>query len=230
MKQQRMSVSIIVPAYNEGSRIGNTLASLRASEDGPRYEIIVVDDCSRDATYMEAAKHADIVLRHDANKGKGEALQTGLRKASGEAILFLDADLEDSARHAWMLAEPVLEGQADMAVARFPATTGGGGFGLVKGLAREGIYRLCGFKAEAPLSGQRAIRKAVLDELGELSSGFGIEVGLTIDAVSRGYRVCEVEIPFRHRETGKDLGGFLHRGKQFAAVARTLLAKRRERA
>lgn len=226
--QQRPDVSIIVPAYNEQSGIGGTLMAIKAASGAARAEIIVVDDGSTDGTIGQAAPHADLVLCHSANKGKGAALLSGYQASKGRVVMFLDADLGESACRYGALLEPVAVGACDMAIAVLPRPTKRGGFGLVKGLAVRGIYRLCGYRASAPLSGQRAMRREVLERIGSLSGGFGIEVGLTIDAVRSGFCVAEVEVPFRHRETGRDLPGFWHRAQQFVSVGATLFHKWRK--
>lgn len=136
-------------------------------------------------------------------------------------MLLLDADLEDSAVLAEALLAPVLSDEADMAIARFGGS-GPGGFGLARRLARWGIRVLAGLSVESPLSGQRAVHSYVLDRV-RLADGWGIEVALTIDAVRLGFRVLEVPVPMSHRETGRTWKGFLHRSKQFVAVARALL-------
>src|SRR4029079_644685 len=95
------------------------------------------------------------------------------------------------------------------------------GFGVVRRLSRWGIRRACGFVAEAPLSGQRAVRGELLRKL-EPAARFGLEVGLTIDAVRQGARVLEVPVTMDHRHTGRRLSGFAHRGRQGADVVRAL--------
>lgn len=222
----RQPISIVIPAWNEERRIGETLRSLRlAGDEYADAELIVVDDGSSDDTSDQAHDFADRVLRHVRRRGKGEALNTGWKTARGDIVIMLDADLGTTAKHWPMLLRPVLTGEADMSVARLPAAQRKGGFGLVKGFASHGIYRLSGFRARAPLSGQRAVRKRVLERIGGLCKGFGIEVGLTIDAARLGFRIAEVDVPFRHRESGRDWQGYVHRGRQFVEVGRTLLDK-----
>ena len=231
MQRHNPVISAIIPAWNEAERIGTTLYHLRRTEEssGKRLaEIIVVDDGSEDDTWRRAEPYADRVLRHARRRGKGAALETGWREVKGEILLFLDADLGETASFALHLVSPVLRDAADMTIAKLPPARSKGGFGLVKGLAVCGVYCLSGFRCEAPLSGQRAMRREVLEDIGGLSRGFGIEVGLTIDALRKGYRLLEVEVPFRHRETGRDWSGFVHRGRQFLAVGRTPLQKWRQ--
>jgi len=227
------TVSIIVPAWNEEAVIFRTLRYLRESADLAwdeefHYEIIVVDDGSRDRTYEIAWPWVDKLVKHRTRRGKGAAMQSGIDKARGDVLLFVDADVEASAGHALALTEPLLRQEADMAIARLPSPAVQAGFGLVKGLARRGIYRLSGYKTTAPLSGQRAMRADCVRELGSLACGFGVEVALTIDAARRGLRIVELDVPITHRVTGRDWHGFMHRGKQFVAVAAALLTRWRE--
>ena len=89
---------------------------------------------------------------------------------------------------------------------------------MVKRLASWGIARE-GMVSEEPLSGQRAMTYQVLQDILPFHSGFGIEIGMTIRALRRGYRVMEVPVQMSHAETGRNLKGFLHRGRQFVDVA-----------
>ncbi|UFJ42892.1 glycosyltransferase family 2 protein [Brevibacillus humidisoli] len=219
-------VSIVVPAFNEAQHIVATLQAIRHRV--PCDELIVVDDGSRDETAILAADLAGRVLCHDGNRGKGKALQTGWNAASGEIVVLLDADLRESAGEAHHLIYPVLAGECDMAIAQLPAPLRKAGLGLAKGLARQGIRWLTGFHAMAPLSGQRAVRREVLHAVGKLDEGFGVEVGLTVDALRAGYSVKEVPVPFTHRQTGNDWHGFLHRGREFVAIGRALGQKWKE--
>lgn len=222
----RVRVSAVIPAYNEAATLPETLVALRRA--GCVDEVIVVDDGSTDGTADAARPYADRVLVHGENRGKGAALETGWRAAHGEILLFLDGDLGETAAYAPALLDPVQRDMADVVVAVFPPARRKGGFGLVKGLARFGVEHLTGYALQAPLSGQRAVRRVVLESLPPLSGGFGVEVGLTVDVLRAGFRLYEVQVPFRHRETGRDVRGFLHRGRQFIDIALTLNRKRRE--
>ena len=223
----KRSVSIVIPAWNEEERLAGTLQAIKQAGNPSEWEteLIVVDDGSTDDTAFIAEPWADRLIRFPRNRGKGAALEAGWKAASFPIVLFLDADLGETAVHYPALAYPVLSDECDMSIAKLPPAATKGGFGFVKRLASLGIEHCSGFQASAPLSGQRAMRKAMLEELPPLGSGFGIEVALTIDAVRRGFRLCEVEVPFRHRETARDWSGFVHRGKQFFAVGRTLVSK-----
>ncbi|MCR8633887.1 glycosyltransferase family 2 protein [Paenibacillus radicis (ex Xue et al. 2023)] len=222
----KQHVSIIIPAWNEEMYIAETLKAVykSADEESKDYscELIVVDDGSTDETYSRAVPWADLIVRHPYRCGKGAAMNTGRIASRGSVLVFLDADLGATANQFHNLIAPIRAKQADMVIARLPAAKKRGGLGFVRMLAKHGVYRLSGFEATAPLSGQRAIQREVMERIGRVSGGFGVEVGLTIDAVKLGYKVQELMIPFAHRETGRDMQGWLHRGKQLCAVGETL--------
>ncbi len=111
-----------------------------------------------------------------------------------------------------------------MSIAAFPRPQAKAGFGLVKGLARWGISALGGgFQATAPLSGQRAISRECFQAVRPFASGYGVEVALTVRALRRGMRVVEVETTMSHAATGRDVAGFVHRGRQFVHVSMALI-------
>ncbi|EGL84108.1 glycosyl transferase family 2 [Caldalkalibacillus thermarum TA2.A1] len=213
-------VSIIIPAYNEEQYIGQTLSALLHSGDWFR-EIIVVDDGSEDNTFHQARIYTPHVIRLSRNKGKSAAMMVGVYQSSAPVLLFLDADLGHSASLAKNLPQPVQDHCADMTIAVLPKTKKGG-LGLVKHFASWGIYRQTGVWLEAPLSGQRAVRKKQFLSSYKGDQGFGFEVGLTIDYLQAGLTIQEVEVPFTHRERGKTLDGFWHRFKQGLAVKQAL--------
>lgn len=213
-------VTVLIPAYNEEDVIRCTVSAAWTIK-GVK-QVIVVDDGSGDRTAEAAAKSGAQVVELGRNLGKGGALNAGARHADGEVILLIDADLGQSASRAEMLSEPVIKGDADMTVAVFPPVRKKAGFGLVKGLARAGIRHFTGLRMEAPLSGQRAMRRDLLLELLPLAEGYGVEVYLTVRAGIMGCRIKEVSVNMSHRATGRDLSGFIHRGRQFSDVALTL--------
>lgn len=214
-----MDISIIIPAYNEEEMLPNTLNALRCTPLPGKTEVIVVDDGSKDFTRAVAGIWADQVIALDANHGKGFALSKGLEKAKGENILFLDADLGDSARYAGCLWDGMLESEADLVLATFPPAVHGG-YGLVKKWAQRQLIRRMGRKVGSPLSGQRLLNRNAVEAIENWDCGFGIEVSMLLDIFKAGLKVTEVHVPFSHRETKKDLRGFLHRGKQFIEMRR----------
>jgi len=212
-----MKAVAIVPAYNEEGRVGATVRSLL--ESGAVDRVVVVDDGSKDATGAEAEAAGAAVIALRKNRGKGGALTEGIAAVDAAAYLLADADLGETAGRLAALVERVASGGAHLAIAQFDTP---GGFGLAKGLARAGIRLLTGETFKSPLSGQRAIAREALDAVWPLPVGWGVEVAMTVKALWKGFTVVEVPVELTHRATGRDAAGFLHRGRQCAAVLRTL--------
>lgn len=224
---------VIVTAHNEADRLPATVQALAAAFPGAR--ILVADDGSTDGSAAVAAAHGAEVVRSERNVGKGGAATLAAERLlplvsgppeSRPVILLCDGDLAASAQALQTLVEEVRAGRADLAVAAF-AKRVGGGFGWALGFARWAIRRRCGFEAQAPISGQRALRAELLPAVVPFAPRFGMEIGMTIDAVRAGFRVREVELPLAHRATGKTLRGFLHRGRQLGDFVAVYRARRR---
>ncbi|MCX8006881.1 MAG: glycosyltransferase family 2 protein [Coriobacteriia bacterium] len=218
-----MNAAVVIPAYNASESVA---ATVRAASSIPGVlAVIVVDDGSTDATAEQARGAGAAVVRLDLNRGKGAALNEGIRRLPPEAdaVLLLDADLGDTAIEGARLLAALSDDDADLAIGVLPAPPRSGGFGLVKSLARWGIERLAGVRVLAPLSGQRALDRHALEAVTPFEPGFGVEVGMTVRAAWAGLRVVEVPVAMSHRATGRDLAGFVHRGRQFLDVARTLI-------
>jgi hypothetical protein len=92
----------------------------------------------------------------------------------------------------------------------------GGGFGAAVGFARRALRRLTGLELEAPISGQRAMRGEVLAAVTPFAPRFGMEIGMTTDAVRAGFRIVEIPLALEHRATGRTVRGFVHRARQLA--------------
>nr|WP_156779722.1 glycosyltransferase family 2 protein [Desulforamulus reducens] len=213
-------MSVVIPAHNEANRISDTIKGVQRIPEVS--EILVIDDASTDGTAELAEQTGATVIRLSKNMGKGGALNAGVAKASGDIVALLDGDLGSSSSEARALILPVLHNTADMTIAQFPRAKKKGGFGLVKNLARSGIRYYAGLESNAPLSGQRVMTRQVLETVVPFASGYGVEVALTIKVARAGFRVLEVPTQMSHAETGRDLRGFMHRGKQFVHVARVL--------
>jgi glycosyltransferase involved in cell wall biosynthesis len=219
-------LAAIVAARNEADRVGETVAALR--EAFPEATIHVADDASTDGTAEIALTAGAEVVSRRRPHGKGANVTAAAEAAlsSGPAMILLcDADLGPSAARLGPLVHAVREEECDLAVAAFSRRIGGG-FGVALGFARWAIRRLCGVETQAPISGQRAMRVEVLGATLPFARGYGMELGMTVDAVRAGYRLREYELELDHRPTGRDLGGFLHRARQLADFGRAYLSRR----
>ncbi|MHB9003526.1 MAG: glycosyltransferase family 2 protein [Coriobacteriia bacterium] len=219
-----MNVVALIPAFNEAERIAATVTAVRAI--GGVSRVLVIDDGSSDATVHTARQAGAEVIELGANRGKGAALDAGYASVAdtAEILMLLDGDLGESASQASRLLEPVLSSEADMTIATFPRPSGKAGFGLVMGLARAGIRTLGGdFDAHAPLSGQRVLSARAARICAPFAFGYGVEVALTIRALRAGLLIVEIPTTMTHAATGRDVTGFVHRGRQFAHVLGALL-------
>lgn len=220
-------LAVIVAARNEADRVGATVAALRAAF--PEASIWVADDASEDGTAEAAMSAGAQVVSRGRPHGKGANVTAAAEamlsaQPPPAAVLLCDGDLGASAARLEPLVEAVDRGECDLAVASF-ARRVGGGFGLALGFAGWSIRHLCGAETTAPISGQRAMRVDVLRATLPFARGFGMEIGMTVDAVRAGYRLREYELDLEHRATGRTLGGFAHRARQLLDFARVFLSR-----
>lgn len=222
------ALAAIVAARNEADRVGDTVAALRRALPGAA--IWVADDASTDGTAELAMAAGARVVSRGRPHGKGGNVTAAAEAALSDEpapriVLLCDADLGVSAAELTALVEAVERGECDLAVAAFGKRVGGG-FGIALGFARRAVHRLCGFEAAAPISGQRAMRSEVLRAVLPFARGYGMEIGMTVDAVRAGFRVREYELDLAHRATGRDLRGFVHRARQLCDFGRVYLTRR----
>jgi glycosyltransferase involved in cell wall biosynthesis len=220
-------LAAIVAAHNEADRIGETVKALR--EALPSAVVWVADDASSDGTAEAAMAAGARVVSRGRSHGKGANVTAAAEAALSEGeppalILLCDGDLGESAARLAPLVAAVEAGECDLAVAAFGKRVGGG-FGLALAFARWAIRRLSGFEAEAPISGQRAMTAEVLRATLPFARGYGMEIGMTVDAVRADYRVGEYELDLSHRATGRSFRGFLHRARQLLDFVRAYRAR-----
>jgi glycosyltransferase involved in cell wall biosynthesis len=215
-------LGVLVTVRNEAERLPAALAALAGALPGAR--VVVADDASTDATSAVARAAGADVVRARRRLGKGGAATLGARALLAgspppQLVLLCDGDLGASAAALAALPALVERGEADLVVAAFARREGGGGgVGIARGAARLAVARTTGLRTRAPLSGQRALRAAHLHALLPFARGFGMEVGMTIDAHRAGLRLAELELPLEHRRTGRSPTGFAHRGHQLLDV------------
>ena len=191
------SVTIVVPAFNEGESIGAVVAELKAAANW--HEVLVVDDGSTDGTGKAAQDAGARVIRHPYNKGNGAAVKTAIRAAGGEWIAIVDADgqhpPEDTARLVARL------GEYDLVVgarhSRTQASTG-------RWMGNEVLNRLASYLTERPIpdltSGFRAARREYLLEfIHLLPNGFSTPTTTTLAFIKAGYNVAFEQIDARAR-------------------------------
>ena len=221
-------LAVVVSAWNEADRIGDTLAALR--DAFPQARLVVADDHSGDGTAEVARSAGAEVVRAPRRLGKGGANTLAVERlledpAATPLLVLCDGDLGGSARQLPRLVAALDAGEGDLAVAAF-ARRVGGGFGIALRFAGWAIRRLCGLEPHAPISGQRALRPEVVGAVTPFAHGFGMEIGMTVDATRAGFRVTEVELDLEHRATGRTAAGFVHRFRQLVDFARVYAARR----
>ena len=228
-------MAVIIPARDEADRIA---ATVRACRSIPRVDlVVVVDDGSADGTQDHARAAGAVTVRHSVGRGKASALETGAsvvgmrdyEDGPARLLLFVDADLGDTAAACSELVSPIVDGVADMAIAVPPKQAGAGGRGRVVRLARSAIAVATGWSPVAPLSGQRCLTRRAYEAAEPLAEGWGVEVGLSIDVLVAGMTVIEVPCNITHRVTGDDSAGRLHRASQYKDVLRAVLGRRLRR-
>ncbi len=174
-----MTISVVVPAYNEEKYISNVIGILQKID--LIGEIIVVNDGSTDDTAEAAKKYSIKLIEHTINKGKGAAMHTGFQASSLEVVMFLDADLIGlSPTHILSLSSPVIESMADMTL----------------GIFDNGRLRTDLAQVVAPsLTGQRCIRKSCFVDFNHWTEvGYGIESALNKFAQKKSLRVTTVAL------------------------------------
>jgi glycosyltransferase involved in cell wall biosynthesis len=221
--------TVIVAARNEADRIGETLDAL--AQAFPGAHVVVADDASDDGTGDAALSHgAELVSRrrpHGKGANMSAAVATVIDRAGepgAPVFLLCDGDLGASAGELARLADAVAAGECDLAIGAFRSRVGGG-FGVALRYAARAIERLCGYRAGAPISGQRALSPAAMRAAYPFAAGYGMEIGITVDVVRAGLAVREIELDLTHRATGRSLGGFFHRARQLRDFRRVYRQK-----
>ena len=181
------SVSIIVPAFNEEPAIAPLVQALRAG--GAWHEIIVVDDGSSDATAEKARGAGATVVRHPYNKGNGAAVETGIRRASGDFVLIVDGDGQHRAADAARLVSHL--GEYDLVIGARSTDTQATHARLFGNAALNWLASYLTQRQVPDLtSGFRGARRSLLREfIHLLPNGFSTPTTTTLAFIKAGYNV-----------------------------------------
>lgn len=220
-----MKTSVIIPSYNMAESLYITVHTLLKA---PFFEeIVIVDDGSRDATSSLTWPKGVRTVRLPYNHGKGYALAQGVMAARYERLMFVDADLAEEAYKLKLLLD-MTEGVLPYAIGVLPPSDKRG-WGLVESFSRRAIYDRTGLTLKAPLSGQRLLlRSWLIPYIRSFPKGWGIEVYLTLLLARLRLYPLEVELPIRHIGRGRNVSGWLHRGRQGLDIIRLLARWDRE--
>jgi glycosyltransferase involved in cell wall biosynthesis len=179
--------SVVIPAFNEEETVGPLITALRGA--AAWYEILVIDDGSSDRTSDRASAAGACIVRHPYNKGNGAAVKTGIRKATGQSILIIDADGQHQPADAVRLVTHLDE--FDLVVGARSASSHAS---LVRRVGNQALNWLAGYLAQRPIpdltSGFRAAKRDCLVEfIHLLPNGFSTPTTTTLAFLKAGYSV-----------------------------------------
>jgi glycosyltransferase involved in cell wall biosynthesis len=214
--QQSECLSIVIPAYNEEATLETVVQ--RVLKVPHLLEVVVVNDCSSDATGRIAEALARLhpiikVLHHATNRGKTEALKTGFASTRGDIVIVQDADLEYNPSDIAELITPILAGEADVVYgSRFLVRKAARVLYFYHYLANRGLTFLSNLFTNVNLTdvetGYKAFRGDIIREMTIISSGFGFEIEVTAKVAKLHCRLYEVPISYYGRtyQEGKKIG------------------------
>ncbi|HPI13897.1 MAG TPA: glycosyltransferase family 2 protein [Spirochaetota bacterium] len=231
----RAKLVVVIPAYNESERIGETITALLAvrpnmKKAGLEYRLYVVDDGSADGTGALAAKAgADRVLRHKVNQGLGAAIRTGLmgaRRDGADIVVKFDADLQHDPRDIAELVRPILDDEADVVYGnrferieyRMPFVR------RIGNIVFTSLMRfLTGWPLEDGQPGIFAINRDYL-EIFNLPGDYNYTQQILLDSYHKGMRFAHVPVSFRKRITGRSFVSLKYPFKVTAQILMVLIS------
>jgi glycosyltransferase involved in cell wall biosynthesis len=209
-------LSVVIPAYNEESTLSDVSQHVLALPFVK--ELIIVDDCSRDATLeiAQAVARQDSrvkVAHHAMNQGKTEALKTGFALTTGDIVIVQDADLEYDPAEIAHVVEPIMEGRADIVFgSRFLVRKSARVLYFYHYIANKTLTFLSNILTNLNMTdvetGYKAFRGEIIRNMIIKSSGFGFEIEVSAKSAKLRCRIFEVPISYRGRtyEEGKKIG------------------------
>jgi glycosyltransferase involved in cell wall biosynthesis len=197
------TVSVVIPAYNEGKTLGSVIERAHSvlRDLGVPYEILVVDDGSTDETARVASRSGAVLVSNGVNRGKGHSLLMGIEKSKGSIVVTMDADGSHQPEEIPKLLLPILRRNS-----RTDAVIGSRFLGELEESAMSNLHFfgnkiinlvikiLTGQGITDSQSGFRAYRRGIFDSTRVKSTGFDIETELTIKALVNGFMLKEVPI------------------------------------
>ena len=205
MKKPR--ITILIPCYNEENSILEVINMVKSVDLGYPKEIIVVDDGSEDSSVEKIRTQTGVkLLLHEKNQGKGKAIQTGLKHATGDIVVIQDADLEYFPKDIPLLLAPLIKGEADVVYgSRFLGKPEGMSFShnignRVLSWATRILY---GNSITDMMTGYKAFFRTDLEGVSLESRGFEFEPEITVKLLKKGKKITEVPISYSYRKKGK---------------------------
>jgi len=204
---KKLRITILIPCYNEENSILEVINMVKSVDLGYPKEIIVVDDGSEDSSVEKIRTQTGVkLLLHEKNQGKGKAIQTGLKHATGDIVVIQDADLEYFPKDIPLLLAPLLKREADVVYgSRFLGKPEGMSFShnignRVLSWATRILY---GNSITDMMTGYKAFFRTDLEGVSLESRGFEFEPEITVKLLKKGKKITEVPISYSYRKKGK---------------------------
>lgn len=207
-------LSVVIPCYNEKDNIKTIVEAVLASPIENK-EIIVVDDCSTDETRSvlesEIKPLVSRIIYHEYNQGKGAALRTGFRHATGDVVIIQDADLEYDPNEYPQVVNPIFDGKADVVYGSRFLNRKMKGY-LANRLANRGLTVLSNLFTNQKLTDMetcyKAFKREIIQSIEIEENRFGFEPEITSKISKKGIKIMEVPISYypRSLEEGKKIG------------------------
>jgi len=210
-----ITLSVIIPCFNEEKTIREIIDAVK-NAPVPNKELIIVDDFSTDGTRAilesEIKPLVSKIIYHEKNQGKGAALRTGFKAATGDIVIIQDSDMEYDPADYLVIVQPFLEDRADIVYgSRFLEKKNVGGYRM-NYLANKGLTLISNIFTGLKLTDMETCYKAFLREIIQsviiVENRFGFEPEITAKISKKNYRIVEVPINYnpRTKEEGKKIG------------------------
>ncbi len=205
-----MKLSVVMPVFNEAATIAEILQRVARVDLGSiEKEIVLVDDCSKDATPRILREQTHIpnlrVITHAVNGGKGAAIQTALQHITGDVVIIQDADLEYDPNDYGRLVQPIADGKAKVVYGIRDLSSQRWYMALGNRLVTLATNVLYGVHLRDMETCYKAMAREVVDGLKLECRRFDVEAEITAKIIRRGYTIHEVPIHYQARYEEKKL-------------------------